>query len=175
MYRVGAEKEQILRLFREKELPVLLVERDTMYISFIDRRVEAAQSAISTAPAPLGQYTGGDIYQAVVYAEREQEDLLQSRLPGCRFTRWNDHAVDIISSGGGKMAGIRQYLSENGIRRQEAAAFGDGENDAEMLAFVGLGVAMGNAPDAVKVHADYVTGSVDEDGVAKALKHLQIL
>ena len=49
-------------------------------------------------------------------------------------------------------------------------AFGDGGNDVGMLAHVGLGVAMGNASDAVKQYADYVTADVDEDGVARALE-----
>ena len=54
-------------------------------------------------------------------------------------------------------------------------AFGDGENDTDMLDFVGLGIAMGNAEPQVKAHADYVTGSVDEDGIAKALQLWKII
>ena len=38
-----------------------------------------------------------------------------------------------------------------------------------MLEFVHIGVAMGNASDEVKAHADFVTASVDEDGIEKAL------
>ena len=38
-----------------------------------------------------------------------------------------------------------------------------------MLQYAGLGVAMGNAPEDVKIHADYVTGKNDEDGVAQAI------
>ena len=45
------------------------------------------------------------------------------------------------------------------------------ENDVEMLQFVNIGVAMGNSSDKVKACADYVTGTVDEDGVAKAIEH----
>ena len=54
-------------------------------------------------------------------------------------------------------------------------AFGDGENDIEMLRFVGVGVAMGNGGDAVKAAADYVTDAVDEDGIAKALRHFGLI
>ena len=50
-------------------------------------------------------------------------------------------------------------------------AFGDGGNDVAMLRRAGIGVAMGNANDAVKSQADYVTTSVDEDGVLRALQH----
>ena len=54
-------------------------------------------------------------------------------------------------------------------------AFGDGGNDVSMLRYAGIGVAMGNANDDVKAHADYVTTSIDEDGVANALKHFGLI
>jgi hydroxymethylpyrimidine pyrophosphatase-like HAD family hydrolase len=44
-----------------------------------------------------------------------------------------------------------------------------------MLEYCGIGVAMGNAPDDVKAHADYVTTSVDDEGVEHALKALKII
>ena len=62
-----------------------------------------------------------------------------------------------------------------GIRLEETMAFGDGGNDISMLRHAGIGVAMGNAKDDVKVIADYVTASVDDNGIADALKHFGIL
>ena len=44
-----------------------------------------------------------------------------------------------------------------------------------MLDFCGIGVAMGNADDNVKAHADYVTTSVDDEGIANALRQLHII
>lgn len=49
-------------------------------------------------------------------------------------------------------------------------AFGDGDNDIDMLRYAHIGVAMGNAGENVKTHADYVTACVDDDGIYKALK-----
>ena len=54
-------------------------------------------------------------------------------------------------------------------------AFGDGGNDIGMLRHAGIGVAMGNANDDVKNAADYITTSVDENGIAHALKHFGII
>lgn len=53
--------------------------------------------------------------------------------------------------------------------------FGDGGNDINMLEHAGIGVAMGNASDRVKAAADYITSSVDDDGIINALKHFNIL
>ena len=49
-------------------------------------------------------------------------------------------------------------------------AFGDAENDIEMLQMAGIGVAMGNASPVVKEAADFVTASNEEDGVARAVE-----
>ena len=171
----GAEKEHLLALFEQKALPLLLVERDAMYINFVDERVRLAQEAISTPIPPIGVYTGNPIYQVIAYVGPQDEALLRAQLPGCRITRWNPQGIDIIAATGGNVAGIEAYLSRSGIDRSETMAFGDGENDAEMLSFVQLGVAMGNAKDAAKRSADYVTAGVDEDGIAKALEHFGLL
>ena len=54
-------------------------------------------------------------------------------------------------------------------------AFGDGGNDIAILRQAGIGVAMGNANDDVKAVANYVTSSVDDDGIANALKHFGVI
>ena len=51
-------------------------------------------------------------------------------------------------------------------------AFGDELNDVEMIAWAGLGVAMGNAADVAKDAADEIAPTNDEDGVAVVLERL---
>ena len=53
--------------------------------------------------------------------------------------------------------------------------FGDGGNDMAMLKHVAVSVAMGNANDELKEIADYVTKSVDNDGIYHALKHFELI
>lgn len=171
----GDSRDALLRLFREKTVPVMLIEKDRMYLNFADPRVEAAQTVVSSSVAETGSYTGNALYQAVAYLDRTQEDALRKFLPGCKITRWNDCAVDIIAASDGKADGIREYLRVSGIAPEETMAFGDGDNNLEMLRLVGLGVAMGNATQALKACADYVTTSVDDDGIPNALTALGIL
>jgi hypothetical protein len=63
------------------------------------------------------------------------------------------------------------YLAEEmmGLRPENVMAIGDDLTDVEMLRYAGIGVAMGNAPAAVKASADWVTTSVEKDGVASAV------
>lgn len=74
-------------------------------------------------------------------------------------------------SGIDKAYGVRRALKFLGHGVGNTYAFGDSENDLPMLRAVETSVAMGNAMDAVKAEADYVTGSVADDGVAAALGH----
>ena len=172
---VGSDKEKILQLFQDRQMPVMLVEKDAMYINLIDPYVEAVQKAISTELPALGVYTGGNIYQAIAFVPKGLEDAVANQLTGCKVARWSDFAVDIISDTGGKTAGIQAYLTKNDLSVKGTIAFGDGENDIEMLEFVQIGVAMGNAPEAVKKHADHVTASVDDNGIAEALRKLNVI
>ena len=73
------------------------------------------------------------------------------------------------------MAGIKRYLDIIGIKPEEIIAFGDAENDLDMIRFAGIGVAMGNGEEAVKAAADYVTADIDDDGIEKALKHFNLI
>ena len=96
-------------------------------------------------------------------------------MPKCRAVRWNKLFVDVIPSDGGKGVGIKKMIDYLGISQEETMAFGDGGNDIEMLEFVKIGVAMGNAGDNVKKSADYVTENVDDEGIYKALKKFEII
>ena len=62
-----------------------------------------------------------------------------------------------------------------GIDQSDAIAFGDGENDIDMLEFVGFGIAMGNAKESLKNVADFVTKKSSEDGIEYALKKFEII
>ena len=77
--------------------------------------------------------------------------------------------IEINAAGVNKGKGLLELGEILGISREEIMAFGDGDNDIAMLREVGFGVAMENADEEVKAVADYVTGSNDEDGVAKAI------
>lgn len=65
---------------------------------------------------------------------------------------------------------VQKLASLSGICRENIIAIGDSYNDLSMISYAGLGVAMGNAPDEVKRHADYITCSNEEAGVAKVIE-----
>jgi Cof subfamily protein (haloacid dehalogenase superfamily) len=78
--------------------------------------------------------------------------------------------IEVLPPGVSKGEGVRWLLDEMGVDPAVVMAVGDGENDLELLRMAGLGVAMGNAGDAVKAAADVVVGSNEDAGVAEAIE-----
>ena len=169
------EKELIIHLFNEKKTPVMMIEKDRIYMNFVNDYVIKAQADVSTPVFGCEEYSGNDFYMVSVYVDSEHEELFRTKFNHCLVTRWHDLGLDIVSKEGGKVAGIQKYLEMNDILLEETMAFGDGENDMEMLKYAHIGVAMGNGKEAVKEIADYVTDDIDEDGVFSALKHFNLL
>ena len=91
------------------------------------------------------------------------------------ITAWWDRAVDIIPKDCGKGNALNEVLNYYGFSKEEAIAFGDGENDIEMLEAAGTGIAMGNAKDIVKERADLICKSVEEDGIYEYCLEKQLI
>ena len=78
--------------------------------------------------------------------------------------------IDIMSKGATKKNAIKILANYLNIKKEEIIVIGDGGNDIPMFEVAGLKVAMSNSLDIVKEKADYITGSNNESGVAKAIK-----
>ena len=102
----------------------------------------------------------------------EEEAEIVPHLKESISARWSNFFTDIPHSGADKGKGLLTLCAHEGINVAETIAFGDGGNDISILHQAGTGVAMGNAKDSVKAEADYVTTSVDDDGISRALAHL---
>ena len=82
------------------------------------------------------------------------------------YTAWLDLAPEGVS----KATGLAKVAERLGVGREDVLAIGDGDNDADMLAWAGRGVAMGNAAPEVQEAADHVTARLEDDGVAVELR-----
>ena len=165
----------LVEMFSEKNIPMVMVEKDKYYINYMNEEVIAIQKEIGVDSHEIEPYAGNPIYQVIVYADLQMTEKLFEKLPDCKWSRWHPKGIDVFSKNGGKMTGIERKLEYFGISQDETMAFGDGDNDAEMLRYVKMGVAMGNAVDTTKAAADYVTSSQDNGGIFKALKHFGLI
>lgn len=86
------------------------------------------------------------------------------------MTASGERNLEILPEGVSKASGLAVLTEKLGIGPEEIVAVGDNYNDAEMLQYAGMGVAMGNAPDDVKRLARYVTDTNDQHGVAAVIR-----
>ena len=99
----------------------------------------------------------------------EMMEPFQDRL-NCMFT--GRFYFEFTAQGIDKARALETVLTPMGYGREDLIAFGDGHNDASMLAWAGHGVAMANAVPDLKAQADEVTASLDEDGVGLVVERI---
>ena len=82
------------------------------------------------------------------------------------------HFLEFAAPGVTKGAGLDFLAHQRGFTRAETVAFGDGENDVELVEWAGYGVAVENAHERVKAIADWIAPSAEDEGVAQVLEAL---
>lgn len=162
----------------EEKFPCVFVHEDEANMNYRDDTVEKVFELLHfPAPIykPLREVAHKKVYQLISFFPEHKEAQIMSALPHCNTTRWNPMFTDVVPKGIDKSIGIDKMLEYFDISLEDTMAFGDGGNDKAMLQHVHTGIALGNADDDVKQVADYITDSVDEDGVYNALKHFGLL
>ena len=171
----GQSLETLIAMFEQKLFPIMFIEKDRMYINFINEAVRLAQESMSAWMPEIDCYRGNTVYQAVAFVTPEQKAILTQQLPDCRIAQWMEFAVDIVPKASGKAAAVDRYLKFLGEEQPGTMAFGDGSNDVDMLRFVETGIAVGNSEAHVQAAADYVTDHIDRDGIYNALVHFGVI
>lgn len=132
---------------------------------------------------PVRKYTEGvtsldfPMHKCLVVGEPERiaeaEIIFQSHFGNeAVIARSTPYFLEVTPQGVDKASGIRAMLQTLNLPCEQAVACGDGCNDIPMLRAAGFSVAMGNAPQEVKKHADFITARNDDDGLAAALQHI---
>lgn len=146
----GVEEEKIARALKETLSLVEYPERDDL----------------------IGEQ---DVYLMCLFATDEVVKSYQQRFPHLTFRRWHPYVLNVLQEDVSKSLAIRKVLDYYDLHSSEAIAFGDGDNDVDMLEMAGLGIAMENGSDRLKRVADYVTKTSGEDGIAFALEKFGII
>ena len=169
------EVDILVRIFKASKIPFVLIGEKQRYINYVDDIVIDTQASTQGTIPDIGEYKGEEIYQCIAFVKDKERLMLDNMLDECIITSWNETGIDIISRHGGKASGLEKFIKRYDLLRGETMAFGDGENDIDMIRYAGIGVAMGNGIKALKLAADYVTTDIDNDGIANALKHFGLI
>ena len=130
-------------------------------------REDEFSTAIDFAPCKCMLVS--DKEKALIGLEQHWEKRLAGTLDAFRS---EPYFLEVVPCGVNKANTLGALLEHLGVTREEVIAVGDGVCDVTMLQLAGRGVAMGHSQDSVKVCADYVTASNEEDGVALAVEKL---
>ena len=174
-----ADFERAMELSLQMGFPLALELESGVFVNRVTPEVERLAHMVAH-PVPeqtdlRALFERSECCQMCFYLDTEAERRVMAQLPGLAASRWCPIFADINVAGIDKATGMREFMSACGLRASEVAAFGDGGNDVAMLSAAGVGIAMGNACDEALNAADYVTATVDDDGIARALEHLGIL
>ncbi len=99
-------------------------------------------------------------------------ETLRAAFPQCAVYKSAPHLLELMDGRVSKSGAVRRLCEKLGVSPQKTVSFGDNYNDIDMLQATGLGIAMGNAPEAVKKAAGAVTADNDHEGLLKALNQL---
>lgn len=159
-----------------KNYPSLFIEDKQMYINRIDDRVIKAQEAINTSIPEVKEIVNlSQIYQLDPYVSKEELQDIIKDTKNIKVTKWHDFAYDIVPINGGKASAIKAIKDYYYFNKDELMAFGDGNNDIEMMELVGYPIVMDNGKDEVKKYARYICDSVDGLGIIDGLRYYGLL
>lgn len=169
--------ERFVNYVNEGKFDALLLNRDG---AFSNRRSDKVQElenlvAFEYPEANFTELLEKPVYQFCAFLSPEEEHIVSDLMSDCIVTRWCDLFCDVVPSTSSKPKGVQATLDHLGLKLEETIAFGDGGNDATMLEYCHIGVAMGNGTDEAKAAADYVTTDVDHQGIPNALRHFGLI
>lgn len=174
-----ADVATLARLSDEQNFPCIFVTEHTISVcnpnEWVNKIFHEFLHVDILPIKPTQEAIQGEIFQMTPFITEKEEQNILPLLPHCESGRWFPAFTDVVMKGNSKQQGIDEMIRHTGFKLEETMSFGDGGNDISMLRHAAIGVAMGNANDKVKQSANYVTTSVDEDGIWNALKHFEII
>ncbi len=146
-----------------------LNEWSAEYARIASVRIEEEDLSILLSQEPEG------VEKILLMGEEALLDQLAPLLRKCygekvHITKSKPCFLEITDGSVNKGVALAALAEHFGIDQSEVMAIGDSFNDIEMIKYAGVGVAVGNARSEIQEHADFVTASNEEDGVAEAIE-----
>ena len=168
-----------MELAREFDFAVALELNEGVFVNRLTPTVEQIAGIVEHPVPPVvdieEMFERKECCQLCFYFDEETEQKVMPLLSGLSAKRWHPLFADVNVAGTSKAPGLSLFADYYRVKVSEIMACGDGGNDIPMLKAAGIGVAMGNASEKVQSVADFVTDTVDNNGLYKALKHFGVI
>lgn len=172
--------KRLLAIFRERKLYVQSYIDDVLYIrDDHDEEFREYLRHFGISGRPIGEelynpMTAPTKLLAMTETAEESEQLmfeLRERFGAeVYITRSNSDFVEMMAPSVNKSKSLAGVANNLGVGMDEVLAIGDGENDVEMVANAGLGIAMGNGGSKIRAAVRHIAPKNDENGVAWAVE-----
>lgn len=169
---------QVLAFFKDRGLYIQVYLDDKLYVRDFDDNARLYEKLAGVTAIPVGEelYSpAGAPTKLLALAEPAQigeigAEVRETFGDKLYVAASKPFYLEMTNPTVNKGVALAYLAGHLGVRQEEVMAVGDSSNDMDMLAYAGLGVAMGNAAPAVKAAANAVTGANDADGVAEAIE-----
>jgi len=167
--------QKVISFFEENDVTCRYALKDgTGYLNREDPEVIQLMKKLYGIVPEIKAYDGEQVLEILYFVTDGRRDQIRELM--------KDESHFDLKIGGeiapfeiNKAKAMLEVVKSYGLHREDICAFGDAYNDIEMLKTAGLGIAMGNAVRECKDAADYITASVSEDGICKALIHFGLI
>ena len=177
----GEQARQILRMLESFPVTPILDDGERFYVTDPDGYMVQFECRNNDMPLTQMPDLAGGLsfapFKILMSVDPSVIGEVQLRIApllpaGLTIVRTAPFYLEVIPAHINKGAGLLKACEAIGISPSETVAFGDSENDIEMLRTAGIGIAMANADQQVKRAADRVTLSNNDNGIAAALRDL---
>lgn len=177
------DKEQVLKIIefcRENKKDLSLFQNDIWYVENLDSygtKYYKNNSKLNPVLKSFDTFNSFKMIKSIIIDENEvlyeiEKNLKNILGDSVYYTYSQDKYLEILNKDVNKGITLKRVLKTKGIDISDCIAFGDAQNDLEMLELAGVGVAMGNAHETLKNRVQYTTETNDNNGVAKFLKEI---
>lgn len=173
-----AEATRVYNLAKEKGVMFIVWSQNKLYASEISEKTYFYEGITNTKAELITDFAKIVVngitkilwYDDAQILDKYIEELNSEKFVYTTFTKSRAYFLEFFSNKVSKAVAMKNLGEYYGIKREEMVAVGDQTNDLPMIEYAGLGVAMANAVDSVKLAADYITDSNNKDGVAKVIE-----
>ena len=141
-------------------------------VSYVKSTRKPCEDLMAFIEEHIGELDSLDVVMNDQEEKKRLWSLLEENIEHVYITASVPRFIEISDESSGKASALSFVLGRLGISPEQTAAFGNADNDADMLEFAGLGVAVANATEKCRKAADKITGSNHEAGAAKEIKRI---
>lgn len=127
------------------------------------------------APYEKRMFDDSSLIHTIFAVDEKYHNRVISYLDGTNYDVTSPISIEVYPSNTTKLTGAKYLLDYYGLTLEEAMAFGDSDNDVELIRDIGIGVCMGNGKEIVKQNSDYVCEDLFNDGIYKTLKMFGVI